>query len=300
VSRSHATVVLAVVIVALATVMSIAGLNSGDGERATFTSVRGDVVELYGGGLYRYDSQFLGAGNRGTNAVTLALGVPLLAVATWLSHRGSLRGALLLVGTLGYFLYVYASFALYTAYNDLFLLYIATFSASLFALALGVTSIDLPARAARLTARFPRRTVGWFMLASGLVTLAVWLVPLLGALVAGEAPERLDHYTVTVTDVLDLGVITPAAFLAGVLVLRREALGVVLASSLLVLEVLLAPLIAAQTASQLEAGVEFETGEIVGPMAGFVVLSLLALWVLSALLRHVEGRRPSEVPGGEV
>jgi len=42
--------------------------------------------------------------------------------------------------------------------------------------------------------------------------------------------------------------------------------------------------------SQLEAGVEFETGEIIGPMAGFVALSLAALWVLATLLRHVDER----------
>ena len=74
-------------------------------------------------------------------------------------------------------------------------------------------------------------------------------------------------YSTPVTTALDLAVITPAAVLAGALILRFVALGYLLAVSLLVLEVMLAPLLAAQTASQLWAGVSFSAGQIVGPIA---------------------------------
>ncbi|MBE9171522.1 hypothetical protein IQ238_29940 [Pleurocapsales cyanobacterium LEGE 06147] len=89
-------------------------------------------MEIYGRGLYRYDTLFIGAGNRGTDAVTLFLGIPLLIFCIWLYRRGSLRGALLLIGTLVYFLYVYGSYALAIAYNNFFFVYIILFSASLY------------------------------------------------------------------------------------------------------------------------------------------------------------------------
>ena len=38
--------------------------------------------------------------------VMLVLGLPLLALSFWLARRGSLRGRLLLAGTLGFILYV--------------------------------------------------------------------------------------------------------------------------------------------------------------------------------------------------
>lgn len=47
-----------------------------------------------------------------------------------------------MLGALAYFLYVYATLALNAAYNDLFLVYVALFSASFFALAAVVASID--------------------------------------------------------------------------------------------------------------------------------------------------------------
>jgi hypothetical protein len=44
-----------------------------------------------------------------------------------LYRRGSLRGRLLLIGILTYFLYVYASIAFGAAYNALFLVYVGLF-----------------------------------------------------------------------------------------------------------------------------------------------------------------------------
>lgn len=118
----------------LATFVCLAAFLWEDGEgRSTVTSVRGEEVELFGKGLYLYDTVFVAASSRGTDLVTLVLGVPLLLLALVLVRRGSMPGALVFAGVLGYFLYVYASRALGNAYNGLFLLYIALFSASLFA-----------------------------------------------------------------------------------------------------------------------------------------------------------------------
>src|SRR5205823_6184751 len=118
--QSHAVVGLAALIAALALIAAGTGLFWQDASRPfSFTTLRGQTVEMYGRGLYRFDTRFMGAGNRGTDAVTLVLGIPLLATATLRYRRGSLRSGLLLLGTLAYFLYVYASLALNAAYNNL-------------------------------------------------------------------------------------------------------------------------------------------------------------------------------------
>lgn len=279
---------LSALIAVLALVAAGSGLFwQGEGDTFTFTTLRGETVEMYGRGLYRYDTLFTGAGNRGTDAITLLLGIPFLLLSLRLYRRGSLRGGLLLAGVIAYFLYVYASLALSAAYNNLFLVYIVLFSASLFALLLAFASVNLQALPAHFSPRLPRLSVAVFMFASGLVTFVVWLGPLLSALLQDEPPHLLGSYTTKVTDVLDLGIITPATFAAGLLILRRAALGYLVALALLVLEVSLAPLIAAQTISQVSAGVSFSTGEIVGPMAGFVVLALLAIRFIVALLRNI-------------
>lgn len=120
----------------------------------------------------------------------------------------------------------------------------------------------------------------------------------MAALLQGAPPARLDSYATPVTFALDLATITPATFLAGVLALRRDPRGYLIALCLRVLEAMLAPLIALQTVSQLSAGVAYTPGQIVGPMMGFVLLALLAIWMLVAILRDVvDPAPPTEAHG---
>lgn len=279
---SYVVAGLSLFIAILAFIAAAAGLfvQGGDGPVA-FTTVRGQTVQLLGEGLYRYDTIFNGAGFKGQDLTTLVLLAPLLLVTVAFYRRGSLRGGLLLLGALGNALYVYASMALNAAYNPLFLLYVVLFSASLYAFALHFTNFDL----SPLVVRLPRRGPAIFMFASGLITAVVWAGPLAGALFTGQPPDDLGSYSTFVTYALDLAIITPATFIAGFLILRREALGYLMALSMLVLEAMLAPMMAAQTIFQLQAGVEYTTGMIVGPLMGFGVLAVCAIWVLAAILR---------------
>jgi hypothetical protein len=82
---SNVVVGLSALIAVLALVAAGTGLLYGDGGSPfTFTSLRGQPVEIYGQGLYRYDTLFQGAGNKGTDMVTLFLGIPLLVLSVLL------------------------------------------------------------------------------------------------------------------------------------------------------------------------------------------------------------------------
>lgn len=278
--------VLSALVAALCLVAALAGLlSTGGAAPRTINSVHGNVIELYGSGLYRHETLFKGAANRGSDLVTLVLGVPLLIVATVLYRRGALRGALLLSGALSWPLYLYATMAVGAAYNELFLLYVGIFSASLFAFILTLVSIDRTSVAARMQSRGPRRRLAALMLGGGIVTSIVWLAPLITAGVAGEPPDLLGHQTTMVTDALDLGIITPATLTAAYLLHRGRPEGYVVAFPLLVLMAFLLPMIGAQTVFQLRAGVSFTPAEIIGPIGGFVVLAVLAIGLVIAVLR---------------
>lgn len=239
-------VVLSRTVAVLATALALGGwLWPADPGPSTLTTARGDVVTLLGEGLYRLDSRFAGAGYRGTDAVTLLIGVPLLLVALRWYRTGSVRATLLLAGSLSWFLYCYGSVALGAAYNPLFLGYVAVFSASLYGLVLALTTVDRATLAGAVSPRTPRRAVAALMLASAVVTAVVWLTPLLAAALSGDPPAGLHSATTMVTDALDLAVITPAAALAGWWLLAGQPTGYLVAVPLLVLEAMLAPMIAA-------------------------------------------------------
>jgi hypothetical protein len=293
---SRAVLWLGALIAVLALVVSLTGLLQGGGPGpTTVTTVRGDQAELLGHGLYRYDTAFSGAGFRGTDAVNVVLAVPALLVCLGLYRRGSLRGAVALIGAVTYFLYVYANLALGAAYNSLFLLYVALVGAGFYALVLLLRSLDLAAIGVPALARLPRRGPAAFFLAAGLVTAVVWLLPLVTALAEGGAPSRMDTYTTAVTFALDLAVIMPACFIASRLLLRGAALGYLVAAALLGVIVLLGPTFVAQTISQLRAGIAFSAGEAAGPIAGFGLVAAFGVWVSVLILR----RLPRGAPRGD-
>lgn len=283
-------------LVALILVLALVAAGAGvfwqeEGNRVTVTTLRGQTVEIYGLGLYRNDSVFKAASNRGSDTVMLVLCIPLLAVSALFYRRGSLRGGLLLIGTLAYFTYLYATMAFGVVYNELFLVYVALYALSLFAFVLAFTSVDQGMLPVEALGRAWRRGIALFLFAAGLLTSFVWLEPLISAMGQGQPPRLLGINTTMVTDALDLGIITPSTVVAGILLLRRRPSGYLLAIPLLVMLVILLPTIVSQTVWQLAAGVAFTPGEYIGPISGFLLFGLFATWLLVVMLRVIDKKR---------
>ena len=283
---------LAVVTAAVGAVVAIVGLFSGAPAPVEVESVRGLAVQLYGSGVYRYDTLFTGAGNRGTDLVTLAVGVPLMIGCLIAVRKGSARGRLLMPGAFAWFLYVYSTMSVGAAYNQLFLAYVALFAISIFGGALALRAVDTATLIAQAHA-LPKRWPGWLLVVSGIATPFIWVSPVVAGLVAGAVPDRLDTYSTFVTTALDVAIITPAALIAGVLVLKGRGLGFVMAVPLLVIEGALAPVIAAQTVFQRGAGIDFAPAELVGPIGAFMTLSGMAVAALVLIVKAVKSPQGS-------
>jgi hypothetical protein len=294
---SVAVVWLAALIGVLSLIAAGVGLLWGGGSGSVpFTTLRGETVQLYGQGLYRHDTLLNGPGYKGMDGFVLVVGVPLLAVCTLLYRRGSLRGGLLLTGTLGYFLYNTASMTFNYAYNDLFLVYIALFSASLFATVLAFASIDPLALRDRCAIGVPRSGIAVFLFAVGAALAGVWLgLSIAPALLRGEAPAELASYTTLVTHALDMGIIAPLAIVAGVLLLRRAALGYLLAAVLLILSSVLGVGLLIYSAAQVIAGV-LSTGQFIGFVVPFIILTVAGVWLTVSLFRGIAEEMPGVSP----
>jgi hypothetical protein len=269
--------------------LAVSGLGLvliGEADPVVVATIRGETVELHGQGLYEYDTLFQAANNQSTDLVTLLLGLPLLGASLYGSIKGSLRARLLLLGTFGYFFYVGASYALgAVAYNDLYLLYVAFFSASLFALVLTLASFRSLTN--QLGDRLPRRLPGVFMWVSAALTIGVWLMDPIAAMIEGGPPTGLGPYSTLFTYAFDIGVIVPVAATAGAMILSGRSFGYVTAFALLVLEAFLMPIITLATIFQIRLGISFTLVEVIGPIAGFSILAVVAIRVIVVVLRRV-------------
>lgn len=286
---SKSVVWLSWLIAGLALLAASIGLFWRDGGSSfPFTTLRGETVQMYGQGLYRYESVSMAAQVRAGDLVTLVLGIPLLVASTLFYQHGSLRGALLLTGTLGYFLYTYASMSMLAAYNSLFLVYVVVFSTSLFAFVLAFRSIDLESLPEHFSLRLPHRGIAAFLFVVGLFLLVAWLGLIGGPLIQGAAPAVLESYTTLVIQALDLGVIVPVAFLAGTLLLRRTPMGYLLASVILMKLLTMGTAVSAMVVGQLLAGIPLSIAEIVA----FPLLTLVGIGVTVVLLRNISDTAP--------
>lgn len=289
--RHDQTLVISVLaLAALASVASAIGLFAGGGPGPhPVETLRGGTADLYGTGLYRWDTWLIGAGNRGTDAVVLILELPLLLAALAWARTGDLRGRLLLAGALGFFVYWEASQSLATAYNDLFLVYVACFSIATFTFARVIAGIDQEQLATAVPTSFARRGTIYLGVVGALLTLA-WLPTPLGAALTGTTPDLVQTYTTGVTWALDLGLIVPLVLIAAALLHRRRRLGVLLAVLTLLLNATLGTSLIGQGAAQIIEEVPLTTGEKVGLIGSFAALTLASVLLIVNLFRTM---RPS-------
>jgi hypothetical protein len=188
---------------------------------------------LFWSGLYANDTQSMAVMAMGNDLVTLVLCVPLLLVSAYYAAKGSLRGRLAWTGTVFYFLYTYAMACFVVAYNQLFMVYVAIGSLSLFVLAASLLTLDA-GHVKESLSRAPVRATAVFMFLVGLTLSAQWLGLIVPSVISGQRPALLETYTTLVAQAMDLGILVPLGILTGTLLLKRSAWGYVLASVFLV------------------------------------------------------------------
>ena len=253
------------------------------GEPYPLTSFRGEKVMIHGHGLYSYDTVSSVAQMQGNDIITLVVGLPLLLISTWLAFRGSLRGRLLLTGTLGFFLYTYMSMSMLTSYNMLFLVYVALFALSLYALIVSMLSFDLAELPHHFTEKLPRGWIAAVLFAVGGFLLLAWVGRVVPELMNPQTPAALENTTTRVIQAMDLALIAPLAILSGILLLRGSAWGYLLASVTVLKGLTMALAVTTMEINMAVQGVP----DSLGIMIPFLVLTVFNMLAGVFLLRNV-------------
>jgi len=270
-------------IIVLALAATLTGLWPGAGESYPLTSFRGEQVTINARGLYSWDTVSSVAQMQANDLVTLLLGLPLLALSFWLARRGSLRGQLLLTGTLGFFLYTYMSMCFGAAYNQFFLVYVALFGLSLYAFILSMLSFDLKTLPQHFSAHTPRRGIAaLFIFTAAFLSLA-WLGRIVPSLFQDQIPP-LENVTSLFIQAMDLVLIVPLCLLAAILLLRRSAWGYLLAAVALLKFLTMGTAVTVMGLNMARVGVPISIVEL----GIFATITVLNLVLVVALLRNVE------------
>lgn len=219
--------ILAAVVAISILIISITGILSDDGgDPYSFTSVRGEEVQIYGGGgPYRYDALYKGVAIRGYDWANLLVSLPLLMLAIWLYRQGELRGKLLLAAVFYHFAWNYLLALMGNAFNALFVLWVALFSSSLYGLFFVLQGIDFSSLAEKVGAGFPRKSVAVYVLLAGLFLLFSYTAQVISANLQGTPPADLQIYTTLELAALELSFSIPLTIAGAILLWRKKAAG---------------------------------------------------------------------------
>jgi hypothetical protein len=278
-------------LVPLVAVLALVAAGSGlftpsDGNLISFTTVRGETVEIWGQGLYKYDTPIGATGFTAADVITIFLAIPILLISFLMYRRGSVRGGLLLAGSLSYFLYNYTSMGFGAAYNNLFIVYTVIFGASLYGLIVMLLSFDLRTLPSHFKAQLPRNGIGIFLIISGIILSLIWIVlSIVPALLANKAAPEAYYYTTFITGIIDIGIVAPALILGGVLIRRGAPFGYLLASTMLIFTCILGANLTAGGIIQVARDV-ITIGQAMAFTVPFVILTLIAVWCTVVLFRN--------------
>lgn len=280
--------ILSLIIVALAAIASLTGLIwQGEGENIPYTSIRGEEVMIQGRGLYYYDTVSMATQAIAQDAVTFFIGIPLLIYSIILLKKGSIKGKLLLTGTVGYFLYTYASYAFLGAFNQLFLIYTAIFSLSLFTLILSFMSINVDTITFYFDIKTPIKSTAIFLFFTAGMLALMWVGRIAPSFTEGGIPYGLEIYSTLTIQAFDLGLIIPLSVLSGVLLLKKKPWGYLLTSIFLLKTLTLSISVSTMAIFQIINGITVSIVEI----SIFLLITLLIVFITWRFVRCIKPYR---------
>lgn len=279
----HALKWLIPLIFILTLVAALSGVWPAEGTPYPLTNFRGEHVTINARGLYYWDTLSSAAQTQANDLVILVLGLPLLAISFWLTLRGSLRGRLILTGTLGFILYTYITMCFGAAYNHLFLVYVALFGLSLYAFILSMMSFDLKSLPDHFSEKLPRGWIaGLLFFAAAFLTFA-WLGRIAATFTPGAIPA-LENTTSMFIQAMDLGLIVPLCVLSGVLLLRRDPWGYLLASVGMMKFLTMGTAVSVMGLNMLRVGIPINVIEL----AIFPAITLVNFVMVAILLKNLD------------
>lgn len=225
---------------------------------------------------------------RGTALVVLVVAVPVLAVSMLLVARGGVRPLITWLGAAAYTLYNSVLFLIATPFNSLFILYVALFGLSVWALALVLHAIDVPSFARRFSRSLPARAIGGFLGAVAVLNAFAWLAQAIPAEFSGKSPAFLEGTGLITmpTFVQDLSFWLPLTLVVAVWMWQRRAWGIVLAGALVVYGVIEGVGVAVDQAFGHAADPASSVVSVVA-IPGFLLLAAIEMVVVYFYLRSL-------------
>lgn len=248
-------------------------------------NIYGKQIELFGDGIYAYNSMLRVGTTRGTDIVMIFVALLLLVCMIFLPSKK--KGILLATGLQCCILYASTCSIMGLSFNRLFLVYLIQFSSSLFAFISLTSRLKNEDFFDENEYSKQHKGLATFLIIGGCSVL-VWLSFIIPAMITGSPNDFIEIYTTEPTFTIDLGIILPTCIATGIGLLQKKRFSFNISSVLLTLIICVGACVIMQTVVQLRMNIVLGIGQMIGLVGSFIILGAIAIFLNVRLLKSVK------------
>lgn len=266
---------LSIVIIIMLCICTILGILSMNFTKSfDVVNQYGDLVTIFGSGIYAGDTYFKAPISIGTDFCILFLFVPLFIRAYIKKQKdNSNKNRLNFMSFYGVAFYYSASISFGLKYNQLHLIYIALFGCTLFGMLKIMREIEMDKINCSLT-----KGLKIFLIVSGIVLIIAWLPDIIPTIFNGRPIQLIGVYTTEITYVLDMGIIAPMCLICLCMLRKKDALGTVILATILKLCIIIGIMIIPQSICQYLSGADMPLPVLITKALSFIALGGFAFY----------------------
>lgn len=243
-----------------------------DAQAYPFITLRGEVVYLFGEGVYRHMGEVMAYMGAAQDLVTLFIAVPLLLLGALVYDPQSPGKMVLFTGAVAYIALTYTLYLFMATYNQLFIIYVLLAGISLNLFIYLFHKLKTLAKTTPINEK-EATFAGLSVMGIASVMGLLWLSLIAPSIIdSSQIPRPLDHYTTLVVQGADLAFFLPWVFLSGYLGFKKTRHGYLFMNMVLVFLSLL----------MLALSAKIVAGMLLGE-PGMPAIVLLPLFMLTAL-----------------
>jgi hypothetical protein len=222
----------------------------------------------------------------GQDFVDLFLVTPCLLISAILAGRSNRNAQLIWGGVLLYVTYTFMIYCFDVHFNNLFIVYCLCLGLSFYSLVYFLFTLNTERKKADFENKIVFRITGIYFIIISILFYFLWLSEIIPAILKNKIPKSVVEAGLftNAVHVLDLSLILPAIFITGILLLKRNPLGVFLAPPLLTFFVLMDITIGTLVIIMKTKGLEAELSVTLM----MIVLAVISLILLIAYFRSLK------------
>lgn len=210
------------ILVVISTTIGISSINLKNG--FNFTTIYGDVVKIYGGGIYKMHTVSQVYQVIPHDIVNLLLAVPALLISFAFARKGILKARLFFMATALYLSFTYGIYTFYAMYNRLYLCYVVIMGLCFYTFFITLKETDATKVKELFKDNYPNKLVGGFLITAASFMTLIWLKGIMPTVLFNDIPTvDLAQSTTMVPQAIDLAFVLPLAFLMGIRLCKKKS-----------------------------------------------------------------------------